>query len=198
MAKLLVEKSGPLVGKVKIKGAKNSVLKLMAASILAEETCYIESVPGLIDVEVMITLLESLGLTIDYNREEETLEIHPAQVLKCEAPYELIQKMRASFLVMGPLLARKGVAKVSMPGGCAIGARPIDLHLKGFQALGAEVTLGHGYIEAKADAGLVGAEIYLDFPSVGATENIMMAATMAKGLTLIQNEIGRASWRGRV
>ncbi len=187
MAKLLVEKSGPLVGKVKIKGAKNSVLKLMAASILAEETCYIESVPGLIDVEVMITLLESLGLTIDYNREEETLEIHPAELLKCEAPYELIQKMRASFLVMGPLLAKKGIAKVSMPGGCAIGARPIDLHLKGFQALGAEVTLGHGYIEAKADSGLVGAEIYLDFPSVGATENIMMAATMAKGLTLIQN-----------
>lgn len=187
MAKLLVEKSGPLVGKVKIKGAKNSVLKLMAASILAHETCYIESVPGLIDVEVMITLLESLGLTIDYNREEETLEVHPAQVLKCEAPYELIQKMRASFLVMGPLLAKKGIAKVSMPGGCAIGARPIDLHLKGFQALGAEVTLGHGYIEAKAESGLTGAEIYLDFPSVGATENIMMAATMAKGLTLIQN-----------
>lgn len=159
----------------------------MAASILAHETCYIESVPGLIDVEVMITLLESLGLTIDYNREEETLEVHPAQVLKCEAPYELIQKMRASFLVMGPLLAKKGIAKVSMPGGCAIGARPIDLHLKGFQALGAEVTLGHGYIEAKAESGLTGAEIYLDFPSVGATENIMMAATMAKGLTLIQN-----------
>lgn len=159
----------------------------MAASILAEETCYIESVPELIDVEVMITLLESLGLTIDYNREEETLEIHPAETLKCEAPYELIQKMRASFLVMGPLLAKKGVAKVSMPGGCAIGARPIDLHLKGFQALGAEVTLGHGYIEAKAEMGLVGSEIYLDFPSVGATENIMMAATMAKGQTVIQN-----------
>ena len=187
MAKLLVEKSEPLKGSVKIKGAKNSVLKLMAASILADEVCVIESVPELIDVEVMLTLLESLGMRYDYNREMETVEIHPAKELKCEAPYELIQKMRASFLVMGPLLAKKGIAKVSMPGGCAIGARPIDLHLKGFQALGAEVTLGHGYIEAKASNGLIGNEIYLDFPSVGATENIMMAATMAKGLTLIQN-----------
>jgi UDP-N-acetylglucosamine 1-carboxyvinyltransferase len=187
LAKLIVEKSGPLKGKVRINGAKNSVLKLMAASILSEAPCYIESVPDLLDVEVMNTLLESLGLTVQYNRSEESLIIHPAEDLKCEAPYEIIQKMRASFLVMGPLLAKKGIAKVSMPGGCAIGARPIDLHLKGFQALGAEVTLGHGYIEAKADNGLVGNEIYLDFPSVGATENIMMAATMAKGQTMIQN-----------
>lgn len=187
MAKLLVEKSGPLKGKVKINGAKNSVLKLLAASILAEEECIIESVPDLIDVEVMITLLEALGLSIVYDKAKETVITTPAKNLVCEAPYELIQKMRASFLVMGPLLARKGVAKVSMPGGCAIGARPIDLHLKGFQALGAEINLGHGYIEAKADGGLKGSEIYLDFPSVGATENIMMAATMADGLTLIQN-----------
>ncbi|MBS7525807.1 UDP-N-acetylglucosamine 1-carboxyvinyltransferase [Fusibacter paucivorans] len=187
MAKLIVEKSGPLKGKVRINGAKNSVLKLMAASILAEAPCYIESVPELLDVEVMNTLLESLGLTVQYDRDEESLVIYPAADLKCEAPYEIIQKMRASFLVMGPLLAKKGVAKVSMPGGCAIGARPIDLHLKGFQALGAEVTLGHGYIETKAVNGLVGNEVYLDFPSVGATENIMMAATMAKGQTMIQN-----------
>ncbi|MBF4694532.1 UDP-N-acetylglucosamine 1-carboxyvinyltransferase [Fusibacter ferrireducens] len=187
MAKLLVEKSGPLVGTVKINGAKNSVLKLMAASLLAEEACVIESVPDLLDVEVMITLLESLGQVVNYDKTEETLEIRPSETLNCEAPYELLQKMRASFLVMGPLLAKKGIAKVSMPGGCAIGARPIDLHLKGFQALGAEVTLGHGYIEAKAENGLVGSEVYLDFPSVGATENIMMAATMAKGQTLIQN-----------
>ena len=187
MAKLIVEKSGPLTGKVRINGAKNSVLKLMAASILAEEPCYIESVPDLLDVEVMNQLLESLGLTVEYDKLDESLVIYPAKVLKCEAPYEIIQKMRASFLVMGPLLAKKGVAKVSMPGGCAIGARPIDLHLKGFQALGAEVTLGHGYIEAKAENGLVGNEIYLDFPSVGATENIMMAATMAEGQTLLQN-----------
>jgi UDP-N-acetylglucosamine 1-carboxyvinyltransferase len=159
----------------------------MAASILAEEPCYIESVPDLLDVEVMNQLLESLGLTVEYDKLDESLVIYPAKVLKCEAPYEIIQKMRASFLVMGPLLAKKGVAKVSMPGGCAIGARPIDLHLKGFQALGAEVTLGHGYIEAKAENGLVGNEIYLDFPSVGATENIMMAATMAEGQTLLQN-----------
>jgi len=187
LAKLLVEKSGPLTGTVKVNGAKNSVLKLMAASLLAEEACYIESVPELLDVEVMITLLESLGQVVKYDKEHETIEIKPGSELKCEAPYELIQKMRASFLVMGPLLARKKIAKVSMPGGCEIGARPIDLHLKGFQALGAEVTLGHGYIEAKAPEGLIGSEIYLDFPSVGATENIMMAATMAKGQTLIQN-----------
>ncbi|MBE0451855.1 MAG: UDP-N-acetylglucosamine 1-carboxyvinyltransferase [Clostridia bacterium] len=187
MSKLIVKKSGPLIGSVKLKGAKNSVLKLLAASILAEEQCTIESVPGLLDVEVMITLLESLGLSVDYDRENEIIVTTPAENLLCEAPYELIQKMRASFLVMGPLLAKKGVSKISMPGGCAIGARPIDLHLKGFQALGAEVTLGHGYIEAKAENGLVGSEIYLDFPSVGATENIMMAATMAKGQTLIQN-----------
>lgn len=187
MAKLLVEKSEPLRGTIKVNGAKNSVLKLMAASLLAEEPCYIESVPGLLDVEVMITLLESLGKEISYDKEGEKLEIIPGKELRYEAPYELIQKMRASFLVMGPLLAKKGIAKVSMPGGCAIGARPIDLHLKGFQALGAEVTLGHGYIEAKAENGLVGSEIYLDFPSVGATENIMMAATMAKGQTIIQN-----------
>ena len=187
MARLIVEKSGPLKGTVRINGAKNSVLKLMAASILAEAPCYIESVPDLLDVEVMNNLLESLGMKVDYNKEDESLVTYPATELKCEAPYEIIQKMRASFLVMGPLLAKKGVAKVSMPGGCAIGARPIDLHLKGFQALGAEVTLGHGYIEARADNGLVGNEIYLDFPSVGATENIMMAATMAKGQTMIQN-----------
>jgi len=187
LAKFIVKKSGPLMGSVKIKGAKNSVLKLMAASILAEETCIIESVPDLLDVEVMITLLEALGLSASYNKLIETIEIYPAKELKCEAPYEIIQKMRASFLVMGPLLARKGVAKVSMPGGCAIGARPIDLHLKGFQALGAEITLGHGYIEAKAENGLKGTDIYLDFPSVGATENIMMAATMAEGQTVIQN-----------
>ena len=170
-----------------LKGLKNSVLKLMAASILADDPCTIESVPELLDVEVMIELLEALGLSVIYDRLGETMKIMPAETLTCEAPYSIIQKMRASFLVMGPLLAKKRIAKVSMPGGCDIGARPIDLHLKGFQALGAEVTLGHGYIEAKADEGLVGAEIYLDFPSVGATENIMMAATMAQGQTVIQN-----------
>lgn len=187
LSKFLVKKSGPLIGSVKLKGAKNSVLKLLAASILADEQCTIESVPELLDVEVMITLLEALGLSVSYDKVNETIVTTPAEKLLCEAPYELIQKMRASFLVMGPLLAKKGISKISMPGGCAIGARPIDLHLKGFQALGAEVTLGHGYIEAKAENGLVGSEIYLDFPSVGATENIMMAATMAKGQTLIQN-----------
>lgn len=187
MAKLLVHKSAPLKGTVRVNGAKNSVLKLLAASILAQSPCTIESVPELLDVEVMITLLESLGLKVTYDREKEVVYTEPAETLMCEAPYELIQKMRASFVVMGPLLARKGVAKVSMPGGCAIGARPIDLHLKGFQALGAQVNLGHGYIEAKAENGLKGAEIYLDFPSVGATENIMMAATMAEGVTVIQN-----------
>lgn len=187
MSKFIIEKSAPLKGNVKISGAKNSVLKLLAATLLAEEPCTIQSVPALLDVKVMITLLESLGMKVEYNEKEGEVHTRPADELSCEAPYELIQKMRASFVVMGPLLARKGIAKVSMPGGCAIGTRPIDLHLKGFQALGAHVTLGHGYIEAKALHGLKGADIYLDFPSVGATENIMMAATKAEGMTLIQN-----------
>lgn len=185
MAKIIVEKSPPLKGTVRVSGAKNSVLPILAASLLATEKCVLEDVPPLRDVDVICELLISLGADVKrINREQ--IEIKANQIDNFEAPYELVRKMRASFLVMGPLLARMGKARISMPGGCAIGTRPIDLHLKGFKALGAEITLGHGFVEAKADK-LIGSKIYLDFPSVGATENIMMAAVLAEGQTIIEN-----------
>ena len=185
MAKFIVEKSGPLKGSIKASGAKNAVLPIMAASILATDKCVLEEVPALRDVGVMSEVIKSLGAKVEF-KENGITEIYTPEITSCEAPYELVQKMRASFYVMGPLLARTGRARVSMPGGCAIGARPIDLHLKGFTALGAKVELGHGFVEAVAEK-LIGASIYLDFPSVGATENIMMAATLAEGVTTIEN-----------
>ena len=187
MAKLLVQKSGPLNGEVVISGAKNAVLPLMASALLAEEPCVLRDVPALRDVEVITEILKSLGSEIK-QLDESIIEINTPQVLSNEADYDLVSKMRASFLVMGPLLARTGRAKVHAPGGCTIGARPIDLHLKGFATLGAEIIVKDNYIEAIApEGGLVGASVYLDFPSVGATENIMSAAVLAKGTTYIEN-----------
>lgn len=186
MAKFLVEKSSPLRGTVEVSGSKNAVLPIMAASILTDEKCQIMEAPVLRDVDVMCKLLGSIGSQVKANYEDSTIEIETSNIIASEAPYELVKKMRASILVMGPLLARTGKAKIALPGGCAIGARPINLHLKGFQALGAEITEGYGYVEAKADK-LVGANVYLDFPSVGATENIMMAAVLADGITVIEN-----------
>jgi len=187
VAKFLVQKSGPLNGEVVISGAKNAVLPLMASALLAEDKCVLRDVPALRDVEVITEILKSLGSQIK-PLEESVIEIHTPEILSNEADYDLVSKMRASFLVMGPLLARTGRAKVHAPGGCTIGARPIDLHLKGFEALGAEVIVKDNYIEAIAPAGgLVGTSIYLDFPSVGATENIMSAAVLAKGTTYIEN-----------
>lgn len=187
MAKFLVQKSGPLNGEVVISGAKNAVLPLMAAAILAEEECIIRDVPDLRDVAVMKDILRSLGSEIN-EMEESVLKINTPVVQSNEADYELVSKMRASFLIMGPLLARTGSAKVYSPGGCSIGKRPIDLHLKGFRALGATVVIEDNFIEARAgEGGLVGADVYLDFPSVGATENIMTAAVLAKGTTIIEN-----------
>lgn len=185
LAKILVEKSGPLNGTIKINGAKNAVLPILAATLLASDKCVLEEIPNLRDVSVMGELLTALGANVT-SLKDGCMEVDPSGEILSEAPYELIQKMRASFFVMGPLLAKNGKARISMPGGCAIGARPIDLHLKGFSALGAEVELGHGFVEAKADK-LIGTTIYLDFPSVGATENIMMAATLAEGTTIIEN-----------
>lgn len=185
MDKLVVHKSGPLNGEVIISGAKNSVLKLMAASILAEDVCLIENVPNLQDVQVMSDILRALGMGIDWV-EQGTLKITPAKDLLTEPPYELVQRMRASIVTMGPLLGRTGKARLAQPGGCAIGERKIDLHLKGFTALGAEVKQTHGCVEASSEH-LVGSTIYLDFPSVGATENIMMAAVLAEGVTIIEN-----------
>lgn len=183
--KIIVEKSPALRGSVKISGAKNSTLPIIASSLLSSEVCTLEDIPALDDVDVISEVLASLGVAI--NRvSKNSLEINSSKILNIEAPYELMRKMRASFLVMGPLLTRMGKARVSLPGGCAIGTRPIDLHLKGFKALGANIEVGHGYVEASADR-LIGDKIYLDFPSVGATENIMMAATMAKGETVIEN-----------
>ncbi len=185
MDKLVVQKSGPLHGEVLISGAKNSVLKLMAASILAEDVCVIENVPNLQDVRVMAEILVALGMGVEWTKRNE-MTITPAKELKTEPPYELVQRMRASIVTMGPLLGRTGQARLAQPGGCAIGERKIDLHLKGFAALGVDVKQTHGCVEGYAEK-LVGDTIYLDFPSVGATENIMMAAVLAEGITTIEN-----------
>lgn len=185
MSKIIVEKSRPLKGTVRVSGAKNAVLPILSATLLSTEKCVLEEVPALRDVDVICEVLANLGADVK-RLERDIVEVSAIGLDEIEAPYELVRKMRASFLVMGPLLARMGRARISMPGGCAIGTRPIDLHLKGFKALGADITLGHGFVEASADK-LVGTKIYLDFPSVGATENIMMAAVLAEGETSIQN-----------
>lgn len=185
VSKLLVEKSPPLRGKVRISGAKNSTLPIIAASLLGTEDIILRDVPKLKDVDVICEVLMSLGAEVEF-LDEHVLRINSKNINKYETPYELMSKMRASFLVMGPLLTRIGRTKTSLPGGCAIGTRPIDLHLKGFKALGAEVDVDHGCIGAYAEK-LVGSKVYLDFPSVGATENIMMAAVLAEGETIIDN-----------
>ena len=184
VAYIVVKESKPLKGTVRVSGAKNAVLPIIAATLLVDGVSVIKSVPNLRDVNVMSDLLRYLGAKVQYDG--ETLVVDATEIKETEAPYHLVNKMRASFLVMGSLLARFNTAKISMPGGCAIGTRPIDLHLKGFKAMGAEIVSDHGYIEAAAQE-LTGSKIYLDFPSVGATENIMMAAVMAKGTTTIEN-----------
>lgn len=185
MEKIMVEKSPPLRGNVRISGAKNSALPIMAASLLGTEDIILEDVPMLKDVDVMCEVLTSLGAKVEL-LDEGIIKINCKDIDSYETPYELMSKMRASFLVTGPLLTRLGKAKTSLPGGCAIGTRPIDLHLKGFKALGAEIDVDHGSVSSYAEK-LVGDRIYLDFPSVGATENIMMAAVMAEGETIIDN-----------
>jgi len=186
LERLIVKGGNRLVGTVKTSGAKNAVLPIIAASILGTSPSRLDEIPALEDVRTICAVLECLGIKVDAS-EPHTLKIDSREITSCEAPYELVRSMRASFLVMGPLLARKGYARISQPGGCAIGTRPIDLHLKGFEALGVKIEQGHGYIEASAPEGMTGANIYLDFPSVGATENIMMAAAMANGTTVLEN-----------
>ena len=187
MEEIIVRSGNKLEGNVKIEGANNAVLPILAASLLAEEgTSILTNVPVLSDVLTMNQVIHHLNATIDFNEQTNTVTIDAQPTLAIEAPYEYVSEMRASIVVMGPLLARNGHAKVAMPGGCAIGKRPIDLHLKGFQALGATIIQKDGYIEAIADE-LIGSNIYLDFPSVGATQNIMMAAVKAKGITTIDN-----------
>jgi UDP-N-acetylglucosamine 1-carboxyvinyltransferase len=187
VAKYIISGGSPLKGRVRIHGAKNSVLPIIAASLLAEGENVIEEIPCLNDVTVMCDLIKSLGADVEFEQNKNKIKICSANISNTTAPYELVNKMRASFLVMGPLLTKMGVARISLPGGCAIGSRPVDLHLKGFLAMGAEITQGHGYIEARCHGQLVGNKVYLDFPSVGATENIIMAAVLAKGQTTIEN-----------
>jgi len=186
MTKIIVRGGQRLKGTVRVSGAKNAVLPILAASLLATEgDSVIYDVPLLDDVMTIQKVLASLGAQLSYNN--ETMRITAQTITTYEAPYELIRKMRASFLVMGPLLGRIGKVRISLPGGCAIGTRPIDQHLKGFEAMGAEITLGQGFIEASTKTRLKGAKIYLDVASVGATENIMMAAALADGTTILEN-----------
>ena len=187
MEKIIVRGGKRLEGTVKVEGAKNAVLPILAATILATVgESKLTNVPTLSDVFTINEVLHHLNLDINFSEKNKEVVVNATHELNFEAPFEYVSKMRASIVVMGPLLARLGHAKVALPGGCAIGTRPIDLHLKGFEAMGARVHIENGFIEAFADE-LKGARIYLDFPSVGATQNIMMAATLAKGTTVIEN-----------
>jgi UDP-N-acetylglucosamine 1-carboxyvinyltransferase len=185
MDKLLIKGGIPLIGKVQVSSAKNATLPILAACLLTDKACQIKQVPMLQDIKTMIGLLKALGAQVNF--ENSTVEICAGNNLSFEAPYEIVSKMRASYYVLGPLLARFHKAKVYLPGGCSIGPRPIDLHIKGMENLGAEVKIEHGYIDAQADR-LTGTNILLEGsfgPSVGATANVMMAATLAQGTTTI-------------
>lgn len=186
MEKIIVRGGKRLYGTVKVEGAKNAVLPVLAATLLASDgKSVIRDVPTLSDVYTINEVLRNLNAEVAFDN--NTVVVDASRELKVEAPFEYVRKMRASVLVMGSLLARNGRARVALPGGCAIGSRPIDQHLKGFEAMGAKVKVGNGFIEAEVNGRLKGAKIYLDFPSVGATENIMMAATLAQGTTIIEN-----------
>jgi UDP-N-acetylglucosamine 1-carboxyvinyltransferase len=187
--KIIIQGGKSLTGEVTVSGSKNAALPVLVSSLLTPEPCAYQGIPRLADIRTTLKLLSGLGVKVDHRRWIEgadTLTLQADRIDKFEAPYDLVKTMRASFLVLGPLLARFGEARVSTPGGCAIGARPINLHLKGLEAMGASIEQTHGYIEATA-AKLRGAKIYLDLPSVGATENLMMAASLAEGTTLIEN-----------
>ncbi len=183
MDQILVRGGTPLKGSVNIRGAKNSTLPLMAASLLAEEPCVLHNVPCLHDIFSMDKVLTEIGVRVDFTGQSMTLD--PTTAESREAPYDLVRKMRASFFILGPMLARFGEARVSLPGGCAIGSRPVDIHLKGFEALGVSIRIEDGYVVAKGRP--TGANVGLDFPSVGATENLLMAATRAEGVTRLNN-----------
>lgn len=188
MDKIIVTGGQKLQGKVRVEGAKNAVLPILAAALLASKgENVIKEVPNLADVFTINEVLKSLNAAVTYIPEDNAVYIDATKELSSEAQFEFVSKMRASILVMGSLLARNGYARVALPGGCAIGSRPIELHLKGFEAMGAKISFGHGYVEAKTEGRLKGANVYLDFPSVGATENIMTAASLAEGTTVIEN-----------
>ncbi|HCY8378656.1 TPA: UDP-N-acetylglucosamine 1-carboxyvinyltransferase [Staphylococcus aureus] len=188
MDKIVIKGGNKLTGEVKVEGAKNAVLPILTASLLAsDKPSKLVNVPALSDVETINNVLTTLNADVTYKKDENDVVVDATKTLNEEAPYEYVSKMRASILVMGPLLARLGHAIVALPGGCAIGSRPIEQHIKGFEALGAEIHLENGNIYANAKDGLKGTSIHLDFPSVGATQNIIMAASLAKGKTLIEN-----------
>lgn len=186
MEKIIVKGVNRLQGEVNISSAKNSVLPIIVSTILSPNEITIKNTPMLEDVQVILNLLKGLGADVNYSKISTDLKINTNNLKNFDANNSLVRKMRASFLIMGPMLSRFGYCKLSMPGGCNIGSRPIDLHLKGLSALGAEITQGHGFVEARVKK-LIGNRIYLDFPSVGATENIMMAAVLANGTTIIEN-----------
>lgn len=185
MEKLIIQGGTPLEGRIRVSSAKNAVLPIIAATLLASTPSTLLEIPDLEDVHTICDVIASLGVKV--TKDGENITFDASTISATEAPYDLVRRMRASFLVMGPLLARKGEARIALPGGCAIGSRPIDLHLKAFEALGATITMGDGFVEATAPEGLKGNLIYLDFPSVGATENVIMAATFAEGKTIIEN-----------
>ncbi|HCZ6423741.1 TPA: UDP-N-acetylglucosamine 1-carboxyvinyltransferase [Staphylococcus aureus] len=188
MDKIVIKGGNKLTGEVKVEGAKNAVLPILTASLLAsDKPSKLVNVPALSDVETINNVLTTLNADVTYKKDENAVVVDATKTLNEEAPYEYVSKMRASILVIGPLLARLGHAIVALPGGCAIGSRPIEQHIKGFEALGAEIHLENGNIYANAKDGLKGTSIHLDFPSVGATQNIIMAASLAKGKTLIEN-----------
>lgn len=184
MSKIIVRKNGTLSGEVNISGSKNSALPILASCILSHEKNTLLSVPDLSDIRIMCEILTALGANVIYA--DNKVSVNCKNISGFTAPYELVNKLRGSFLLAGALLARMSHARICMPGGCPIGARPVDLHLKGFAAMGAEITQGYGYTDIYAPY-LKGAKIYLDFPSVGATENLIMAAVFAKGETIIEN-----------
>ena len=187
MDKIYINGQHELSGDIRISGAKNACLTLMPLSILSSEDLKLHNVPNLSDISTMQTLLKSLGCSVKYIPNNNTLELSTTKITNHIAEYDIVRKMRASILVLGPLLAREGQASVSLPGGCAIGARPVDLHLFGLEKLGANIKLKDGYIKAQVSGRLKGAEIEFPFASVGATENILMAAVLAKGTTIIKN-----------
>ncbi len=185
MSKLSIRGGKPLNGQVFVSGAKNAVLPLLAATIMMDGHCELKNVPYLMDVITMIRMLKALGLHAEYQK-SNTVRVSNLKKVRHIAPYELVTAMRASFFVAGPLLAKTGFAKVPLPGGCSIGSRPIDIHLKGFTQMGATYTIEHGFVDLRAKK-LKGGRVYLDFPSVGATENVMMAACLGEGETLLEN-----------
>jgi UDP-N-acetylglucosamine 1-carboxyvinyltransferase len=185
MQKLIIHGGTPISGEVQISGAKNAALPILCASLLTRESLRIKNVPYLNDITTMLSLLEQMGVNVSIDQEFE-VSLTAAHLSSLVAPYEMVKTMRAAILVLGPMLARAGEAKVSLPGGCAIGLRPVDQHIKGLQAMGAEIDIEHGYIHAKVNQ-LIGAHIVMDIVTVTGTENLMMAATLANGITVLEN-----------